>query len=157
MAVTYLELVDTDQIRAKLGASDKELSDTTLATFDIENELKGDLLGWIPTYEDVIDAGTAGSPTTSEELQYLKLLSYSKNYTSWIVGVSAQNLLKQKISDGSNEMQRFNFSQEKLLDTLKSEADKSKADILELIDSTSSNTYSQFGAVTSTFDPVTNA
>jgi len=156
VTITYLALADTDQIRATLGADVKDLPDADLTNYDLENELRGNLLDWLPTYATVISEGDAGSPTTAQELKYLKLLTYSKCFLSWLVGQSAQNFMMQKYADGSNEMQRFKFDQSALMQSLVQRYEGAKADILELIDSTEDNTVPQFGVVTAGYDAVTN-
>lgn len=157
MTVAILALTDTDEVRATIGADDKDLSDTYIMSASPEDDLKADLLTWVPTYQTIITEGTGGSPTTEQELKYLRLKVYAKNFISWLVASAAQHSLAQKVSDGSNEMSRFtNNKLAELLARLEDRMKASKAELEKLIDSTSTSTYSQFGTASPSYDPVTN-
>jgi len=157
MAVAILDLTDTDEIRAVIGASVRDLKDTDITAYSPDDDLRADLLSWVPTYQTIIAEGTGGSPTTDQELKYLKLKLYAKYFISWLVASAGQNSLPQKVSDGSNEMARFTTETLKdLLDRIEGLKLKVKSELEELLDPTSTNTYSHFSTASPSYDPVIN-
>lgn len=155
MAIAILALTDTDEVRSTIGADDKDLSDTYIMNASPEDDLKADLLTWVPTYETIISEGT-GTPTTDQELKYLRLKVYAKNFISWLVASAAQHSLAQKVSDGSNEMSRFtNNKLEELIARLEGRMKTAKAELEKLVNVTASRTYSQFGTASPSYDQVT--
>lgn len=157
MTISYLGLTDTDQIRAVIGADTKDLSDADIDYCGFKDELKVDLMEWLPTYETIISEGATGTPTTDQTRKYLRLKNYAKYFMSWLVGSASQHSLMQKTSDGSNELQRFTTGKlTELLDRIADLRDGNKSFLEKLVDTSDTNTYSHFGVVTPTYDPVTN-
>ena len=156
MTVSILGLTDTDEIRAAIGSDDKDLSDTAITNFNPKNDLRADLLIWVPTYQTIISEGAVEVPTTDQELKLLQLKLYAKYFTSWLVASSAQNSLVQKVSDGSNEMSRFtNVKMTDLIDRLEARANGIRTSLEKLITPESSSSFSQFGTAAPAVDQVT--
>ena len=156
MTIAILDLTDTDEVRAAIGADTKDLSDEDIINYSPEDDLKADLLVWVPTYQTIITEGSTGTPTTDQELKYLKLKIYAKTFISWLVASSAQNSMPQKVSDGSNEMSRFaNVKMTDLINRLEDRLRATQTELVELIDVSSSSSYSQFGIASPAVDQVT--
>lgn len=156
MTVSILTLTDTDEVRAAIGADVNDLSDDDIINYSPEDDLKADLLVWVPTYQTIITEGVTGTPTTDQELKYLKLKIYAKTFISWLVASSAQNSLPQKVSDGSNEMSRFtNVKMTDLINRLENRLRTIQTELIELVDVSSTSQYSQFGTASPAVDQVT--
>ena len=83
MTVSILGLTDTDEVRAAIGADDKDLSDTAITNGNPKDDLRADLLTWVPTYQTIISEGAISTPTTDQELKLLQLKLYAKYFISW--------------------------------------------------------------------------
>ncbi len=156
MTVSILGLTDTDEIRSSIGADDKDLSDTFIIAANPENDLRADLLTWVPTYQTIISEGSVEVPTTDQELKLLQLKLYAKYFISWLVASSAQNSMPQKISDGSNELSRFtNVKMTDLINRLEARMDGIRTTLEKLVTPESSSSFSQFGTAQPDVDQVT--
>ena len=65
MSGGFFGLTNSANIRAQLGASDTEFSDSFIEDLELDNELQLDLLSWFPAYQDLVDS----SETTTIILQ----------------------------------------------------------------------------------------
>lgn len=156
-SVTFLALTDTEQVRGALGIDEFDIDDTAMANLHPEDDLKSDLLSWVPTYTTVMSEGLGAAPTAEQELKYLKLRLYSKYFIAALFASSGINSILQKKSDGSNEGIRFtNVDLKELREYLKAQADAVKEELMLLIDPTLDSTYSHFGTASPNYDPVTN-
>lgn len=157
MTVSFLALTDTDEVRSAIGVDSTDLEDSMITDRRPEDDLEADLLTWLPTYQTVISDGLAATPTTDQTLKLLKLKIYAKYFISALVVSSGINSILQKQSDGSNEAIRFtNVKLSDLKKDLQEKSDQAKEDLKKLVDTTFSNTVSQFSTVSPDYDPVTN-
>jgi hypothetical protein len=157
MAISFLALTDTDEIRATIGVDDTDLEDSIICDRKPEEDLEADLLGWVPTYQTVMSEGLASSPTTEQRLKFLKLKIYSKYFLSALVCASGINSILQKQSDGANEAIRFtNVKLSELVEKLQNKADAVKEELQDLIDPSLEDAYDHFGTASPTYDPVIN-
>jgi len=157
MAVSFLALTDIDEIRSAIGVDSTDLEDSMITDRTPEEDLEADLLTWVPTYATVISEGIAGTPTTEQRLKYLKLKLYSKYFLAALIASSGILSILQEQSDGANEAIRFtNVKLSELIENLTRKADTYKEELMDLIDDTRTDGYSQFGAATPNYDPVIN-
>lgn len=155
--ISILGLTDTDEIRSAIGVEEVELSDKDITNRRPQQDLEADLMAWVPTYPTVISEGTAALPTDEQKLKYLQLKLYSKYFVSFLTASAGLNSILQKRSDGSNEAIRFtNVKMTELKNELASFRDDAKSQLIDLITPTTEDTYSQFGIVSPSYDPVTN-
>jgi hypothetical protein len=158
MTVDFLGLTDTDEVRASLGVDDTDIPDTLITNRRPEEDLDIDLLTWLPTYATIISEGNGASPTDAQTLKYKLLKLYAKYFISALIASTAITAILQKESDGSNEGARFNDA--KALRELKTSAEgyaaNAKSKLEQLVSPAESTTYSQFGTVSPSYDPVTN-
>lgn len=158
MAISFLALTDTDEIRSTIGVDSTDLSDAVIVDRMPDEDLEADLLTWAPTYQTVITEGLSAAPTTEQRLKYLKLKIYAKYFLSALVASSGINSILQKQSDGANEAIRFtNVKLSDLVATLQAKADATKEELIELITPSGTGAYSHFGVASPNFDPVTNS
>ncbi len=109
----------TDAVRGAIGLTDNELLDETLVNQGIDDELTVDLDNWLPTHAALFAAGIAGSATDDEK----RVVTYIQLYSQWFVSAQILTVMSltipQSISDGQNEMRRF---QQTDLDALRTAA-----------------------------------
>lgn len=156
-----LNLTSTEAIRATIGASTEDLSDSNILESDIEAELQVNLLEWLPAYDTIRDAGVVTGSSDAETLAYQHLQLYSKYFCADIVNRASNFAMAQMISDGENEVQRFQDNQwERLTDSIRRRMAVHRKylityakSVLSGADETTS--YSQFGKATPAFDPIT--
>lgn len=158
MPVSFLALTDIDEIRSSIGVDSTDLTDAMITDRRPQDDLESDLLTWVPSYQTLISEGLTGSPTADQKLKYLKLRLYSKYFLSARIASSGMLSILQSQSDGANQGSRYaNVKISELVGYLSNEAMAIKEELLELIDTTSTAQYSQFGIAKPDFDPVTNA
>lgn len=97
----------TDAVRGAVGLTDNELLDETLVDQKLDTELEVDLQQWVPTHATIFAEGTTGTPTSEQTLK----ASYLQLYAQWYVASQILSVMAlaipQMISDGQNEMRRF--------------------------------------------------
>ena len=157
MSEAFLGLVAMDEIRGALGVDSTDVDDALIKSYSPEKDLQADLLKWVPTYLVIIAEGAAASPDTEQTLKYLTLQNYSKYFISAMFASSGIASILQKKSDGSNEGTRFsNVSFKDLKEDLEARAAAARSELEALIEPTQVAHYSQFSAVSPSYDPVTN-
>ncbi len=154
---SFLKLTDTDQVRSVIGIDSTDVNNTQICDMKPEEDLESSLLSWVPTYQTVISEGAAAAATDAQKLKYLKLKLFSKYFIAGMVVSGGWNSILQKQSDGANEAVRFtNVSLRELKKDIEDRASKLQEELLNLIVPDTAEAYSQFGAVSPAYDPVTN-
>ncbi len=97
----------TENIRAALGVSDKELSETMMQGLQLDLQLEASLDILVPTHAAIQTAGAAAAVGTPEKKLWNQLQLLAQYEGALILLDSLQLWAAQKISDGDAEMQRF--------------------------------------------------
>lgn len=148
----------TEQIRAALGVSQRDIEDASMLDLDLETLI---LIEMDKVYSDhaaAVAAGAAPSATDAEKklAKTIKLFCAYQGAVFLLPGL--QHLVAQKVSDGDAEMQRF----------MKDDLEKTKDQITGMRDylraQLNPTTYGTAGALVSPlvsavpdYDPVTNS
>lgn len=97
----------TENIRAALGVSDRELSETVMLGLQLDLQLETALDIFVPTHAAIALAG-AGAAEGSPEKKLWNQLQLLAQYEGAVILLDNLQLWSaQKISDGDAEMQRF--------------------------------------------------
>jgi hypothetical protein len=88
---------DTDQVRAVIGITDKDMSDTQITVRAPDKELTFDLLSWCPNYATI-----SSTPPFGDALQL-----FSTYFIARLLVNSLQLGAMKAIGDGENTMERF--------------------------------------------------
>lgn len=139
-----LGLTSLPQIRAILTVSTADLPDSVLLDYGLEDNLRADLLSWVPTWTAITD---------SQQETLLRL--YAKYFCAAQVAETASVFILTKKSDGNNEGQRSEDGLEKLASRMRVQAGKYRAQLAKLLDSGSTTTYSPVARVTPSRDVIT--
>lgn len=145
---------NTATIRAVVGVTDKEVPDTKLTDQHLETQIKTALYGWVPTYEAIYNTGAATGATSDEVYQKDLLVSYCTFFGAVRI-VEMIMALRSQVSNGKNEVHRFNVDWKELLSVFKGKLDEVKT-LLENLLSTSTGGTKYFGSSIPSYDPVTN-
>lgn len=151
-------LTTSDQVRAVFGASVKDLAESVFTNFDLDTELKLDLREFCTTYQAIIDDSGHGLTAADRLLAYDMLKTYAKYWCALTISSGAQFSILQKVTDGSNEGQRF--KEESLAEfrgNLGAKTAKLRTSITEIVSSTVDATPSLFGVANSGYNPVTGS
>lgn len=145
----------TDQIRAVLGLTDKELGDTMIMDLGVADQLTLRLVEVYPDHAALkakIDARTA---TTEEQLVWVTLTMYVRYEAACALLPQFQMIVVKRISDGDVEMQRFGPDD---LAQFREEVRGKRDEYLRALDPTyfEAAGFPLFGAVAPAYDPVTN-
>lgn len=147
----------SEQVRAALGVTDKEISDQQLTDLNLSIQLEVELGEVYPDHVVAVAAGQAGGATAAEVRTYQIITLYCQYQCAAFVLPAFQNFAYQKISDGGVEYQRF--SKDNIEDTRKEilgMRDKYKALLSEELSGAGESPLSVMVAVTPSFNPVTN-
>lgn len=147
----------TQQIRAVLGITDREIEDVQMTDLDLETLIEIEVDRVYPTHAAAVAAGDAGGATDAEKKlsKTVKLFCAYQGAVFLLPGL--QNLIVQKVTDGDAEMQRF----------MKDDLDKTKEQITGMRDylratlnpteyGTSASIIVPIVAALPDYDPVTN-
>jgi len=155
-------LTTTEAIRAALGASSEEdLTDTDISNNTPELELELDLKSWLPDFDSIRDAGILTTATEAQKTAYQHLKMYAKYFCADLISRSANFSMPQMITDGQNEVQRFQENKWKeLRESLRRRMAIHRTYLSDYAVSEFSRTeettqYSLFGKATPSFNPVT--
>lgn len=145
----------TDQIRAVLGLTSKELGDSMISDLGTADLLSLDLYTVYPDHAALkqrIDDGTA---TSEDQHTWLVLRMYCRYQGACHLLPQFQMIVAKKVSDGDAEMIRFGPDN---LQQFKDEIRGKRDEYLQELDPTFyDETYEMyFGAVAPAYDPVTN-
>lgn len=148
---------DTSAVRGAIGLTDNEVTDDMIVDSRLDLELESDLYEWLPTHEDVWEAGSAVAATADEKMQKTWLRLYSK----WFVASKLAAMIlamPQMISDGKAEMRRFQqLDLQKVLDNAIAEMMKYRDKLDAAVNgSTVGTAPTLVGLATPSYDPVTN-
>lgn len=114
-----LGLTSSNQVRAILTVSESDLPDTVLESYGIVDDLRLDLISWVPSWE-----------TLTDPLEVLPLRLYAKYFCASLVATTADVFILKKKSDGENEGQRNGLSYAELANTLSRKAANYKSALL---------------------------
>lgn len=151
IAILY---TDSDAIRAAVGITDVEISDAMMQSQMMETQIKTAVYKWLPTHGTIYAAGTAQG-ATEQEVHLKDLLVMYCMYFGAVRVVEMIMAMRQKISDGKSQLERFDIDWLALLELLKQRRDQAQ-DALEEILNPSDGGPAYFGLVTPDYDPVTN-
>jgi hypothetical protein len=150
-AVLY---TNTDAIRAAVGISSTEIPDSMITDQQMERQVKTALYSWLPTYPALYTAGDA-EEATDEQVYVKDLLVLYCTYFGAVRLVEMIMAMRQRVSDGKSEVERFNIDWLSLLEALKGRLDEIQ-DLLEEVINPSHGGPSYFGKAVPDYDPVTN-
>ena len=150
IAVLY---TNTNSIRAAIGVSDIEVSDTQITDLNVEDQLILYLNEVYPQYEALSDANEVGqNPTPEQAKDWLKLKLLCQYAAAVILLQAGQYLLAQSITEGGTIMSRF--SKEDIVTTLERLEAKRDEFLGSLIGSGAVYTYNPFVKGEPDYDPV---
>jgi hypothetical protein len=115
MAVTLY--TTTEQIRAALGVTVKELSDEIMTGLQLDFQLEAELDVLVPTHADIKTAGEAGALGSPERKAWQNLQLLAMYVGAIIFDDNRQMWSVQEISDGDFSQKRFSKDD---LETLRS-------------------------------------
>jgi hypothetical protein len=146
---------NTDQIRAVLGVTDKELGDTMILNLGVADQLTLALAQVYPDHAALKAAIDAETATAEEVLIWTTLTLYARYEAACALLPQFQMIVVKRISDGDVEMQRFGPDD---LAQFREEIRGKRDDLIRQLDPDYFGTepFSQFGAVVPNYDPVTN-
>lgn len=150
-AVLY---TNTDAIRAAVGVTDTEIPDSMVTDQQMERQVKTALYSWLPTYATLYATGSADG-ATEEEVYVKDLLVLYCTYYGAVRMVEMIMAMRQRVSDGKSEVERFVIDWSALLEALKGRLDEVQS-LLEEEVNPSHGGPSYFGVATPDYDPVTN-
>ena len=151
--------VTYSQIRGAAGVSFAELSDAEIGGYGLEQDLQLATAQWIPEAIDtdtVYTEGTAPAATNTQKLTLYAFSSYLKNYGAYLLLMAGKLKFAKKISDSDNSIERYNWDNAQLLNTLISQANQAQDQFLALTDQevTATQTDIFMGKSEPDFDPV---
>ena len=147
-----LALTNFSQVRAVMGVSKTDLSDSMLTGMALEDDLYESLHSWLPTWESIRDTGS--------DRQQRLLRLFAKYEVASIVAAAAQNFIAVRKTDGANEGELADMDLdtfEAMISRLSSRAYGYRTALLDELDDSEveSATLTMFGGVTPARDPVT--
>lgn len=148
----------TEAIRAALGVTDKDVSDSQLTDLNLTDQLSLELDDVYPDHAAAKTAAEDVSPSAAE-VRVFKIIKLFCQYQGAVFTLPGyQNLIAQKISDGGFEMQRFVKDDiEKTRAEITGMRDKYKALLAAELDSTDLQTpFTVLAVAVPNYDPVTN-
>lgn len=106
MSVT-VSVCNTDQIRAAMGLTEREVSDKQLTDLQLEIQLSIFLSTVFPDFDAVVAAVLAGTADADQTRQYQILQCLAMYQGALIACVAFQTLTAQQVSDGGTTLLRF--------------------------------------------------
>lgn len=154
--MTPILYTNTDQIRAALGVSAKELADAQINDLNVGDQLIFSLAG---VYPDHVALFLIVSPTDPQKLLKSAIGLYCMYESAVIMTPQLQMITAQKITDGDAEMQRFQKDNlDETISRIKEMRDRYasivKASVPGVI---AASPIAHFGTVQPDYDPVTNS
>lgn len=148
----------TQAIRASLGVTDKDVSDSQLTDLGLVEQLELELE---EVYPDHVAAKAAAEDVgaTATQIRVFKLVKLFCQYQAAVFALPGfQNLIAQKISDGGFEMQRFMKDDiGKTVSEIQGMRDKYKALLQTVVDSTNVPApFTVMVVAVPSYDPVTD-
>lgn len=104
--MTQVLYTTTDAIRAALGVTAREITDTQVTDLGISDQLLFSLEKVYPAHVALSQA-QGSSPTDAQVRLYKALVLFCQYEGAYIMTDQLQTLIAQKITDGDAEMQRF--------------------------------------------------
>lgn len=145
---------DTDAIRAAIGVTDVELPDAMFGAQGLEMQMRVSLYRKVPTHGTVYLAGME-SDASAADVYAADLLALYCMYFGAIRAVEMVLALRQQVSDGKQEVSRFNVDWQKLTAALQRKLDEIGSALVEAVNGTTSG-VSYFGKASPDYDPVAN-
>jgi hypothetical protein len=102
--VTQILYTSTDQIRAALGVTEREVTDDQINNLNVRDQL---IFSLKPVYPDHATLWAKSNPTDDEKLIKSALILFCQYESAVIMAAQLQMITAQKITDGDAEMQRF--------------------------------------------------
>jgi hypothetical protein len=102
--VTPVLYTNTDQIRAALGVTAREIADAQINDLNVRDQL---IFSLKTVYPDHASLWANNNPSADEKLIKSALILYCQYEAAVIMTPQLQFLTAQKITDGDAEMQRF--------------------------------------------------
>ena len=151
--------VTYDQIRGAAGVSSAELRDEEMASYGLEQDLQLATAQWVPDSVDTDAVYTDGSDpaaTQAQKLTLYALSSYLKHYGAYVLLMTGKLKFAKKISDSDNSIERYNWDNQQILNTLVSQANSARDQFLSLLNEevTAAQTDIFMGKSEPDFDPV---
>jgi hypothetical protein len=157
--ISILGLTDSNAIRAAIGVAEEsgELNDSVFVDLGLSDQLKLELLGWLPTYRAIMDDPLARTEETTEELKRLLLEGFSTYWCAYTMMMTAEISFALRHEDGQNKMIRQTRETEEILNRLLTRALQYKSRLLALISPPPTLLTNWFaGSAPPNYDPVTN-
>lgn len=101
------QYTDTDAVRAVVGITDNEVSDTMLTQQALDVDLTVDLGEWLPTHATIFAEGQSGTATAAQILKMQYLQMYARFFCALHLLQYMELAIPQMIGDGKAEMRRF--------------------------------------------------
>jgi len=152
--------VTYDQIRGAVGVSSAELRDAEILSYGLEQDLQLAVALWLPDFVDTDVVYTDGSDPAATQAQKLTLYAFSnylKYYGAYILLGTGKLKFAKKISDSDNSIERYNWDNEQILNTLVSQANSAKEQFLGLLNEDVIETQTDIfmSKAEPDFDPIT--
>jgi hypothetical protein len=144
----------TDAIRASVGVTVLEFPETAFTDQDMSTQVKVALTRYVPNHATWYSEGTALG-ATADQVHKADLLKMFCLYWCSIRAVKMIMAMRQKVSDGKQEVQRFQVRLSELLEALQDQLDEVIEDLIELVDGTVAP-HAVLSLSKPTYDPVTN-
>ena len=139
----------TDKIRASLGVTEREVSDSQIIDMDMEFRLLSHLEPWLPDHYSLY---TSGPPQVQRGI-----VLYTTAFCAMEVAKRLALLAAQRISDGKSEVERQAVDYNALISVLRADMATAKAFLEAQIGAGTQRTVlNPFGGVTPSYNPVTN-
>jgi hypothetical protein len=153
----------TDNIRAALGVSIKEIADAQITDASIADQITVKLASLYPTHatlatDNGFPSGPApgGHPTADEAFTWIVLKLFCMYYGAELLLAAAQTLLAQTITDGQSSQARFQSDDlDETIDRIGSRADYYAGILNPDYSAEKGLGFALLGVVTPTYNPVT--
>lgn len=147
----------TDKIRASLGVTEREVSDSQITGMDMEFRLLSHLEPWLPDHYSLYTSGPPGADVLVLEQVQRGIVLYATAFCAMEVAKRLALLAAQRISDGKSEVERQAVDYNALISVLRADMATAKAFLEAKIGAVTQRTVlNPFGGVTPSYNPVTN-
>lgn len=96
----------TEAVRAAIGVTDNEFSDTDITSRLVDLELLSDLDLWLSTHATIKSEGEGATPTAEQTAKWRNLQIYCMYFGGYLLLDTGGLGLPQVISDGKSEIRR---------------------------------------------------
>lgn len=154
MAIPILSLTDSDQVRAALGLSSRDVDDQFFIDRKADRELRLALFEWFPNYASEYSSWTTNASANQEKIDLLE--SYATYQTAYIISSGLSMMALQKVSDSKFTAARFEgIDLDSISELMRSKANQLKTRLQEVLGTAHDGPVNLFSSVAPSYDPVT--